>query len=587
MPKAINNHPLNQSTFHNGHLGIGANHVPSNISSSNHRRATSDSTSDWSSDSSRSRSSQFSQQGGSLPGFGFDASLDGGIRNLPPSSSTAGLPASWNVPNGGIDQSTLTPNQVRAVYGGSLPVGYSHPSQYANQSQHPGSITLPNPASGLVDSSSSYSAPSYVPSSNTGTSSSSWNNPGSNKLTLSYPHSSSSSSSKLSSGTGAGGYDTNATVPSQSSSGLYGSTGSFGAANGHGASGGGMYQANNNSAGHHSSSHPSHDGGHYNYDPMTDFSNTHNPQALTSTHHNTYPMQAQKSSSSTLSNPAPNRPSLPGLDSFMSATFPTTLPPPNLLNGSTIPNHASSSSSAIAPSHPFFYSTRNNDRRGSVASTTSLSDSVGTSSSLMFAPSSPSDTGEGSGGSRPGTASSSISGFGLGNLQLRGAEGGSPDSGSVGSGSAAGSNVSDSNAGSGSGHGEVENGKLRQLWSSWLATPFSSASDKEGGNPFALGTPSSASQGLGQQGSFNIHKTMSLPSISRTPNTERRNLGMMGNGADMQTPRAIPPGRFVLFSRASTALSLTLYVPFEILVLQTRKNCDDIKKPVLHARHLL
>jgi hypothetical protein len=208
---------------------------------------------------------------------------------------------------------------------------------------------------------------------------------------------------------------------------------------------------------------------------------------------------------------------------------------------------------------------RGGDRRASVASSGSaLSDSVSTPSSIAFPPPSPSDV------SRPTTSGSSVA-YGplpsaFGGLQLRGGAGGNvPD----GSSSGASSGEAPPGGGGGSGNpgfegggaSDVENNRhLRQLWSSWLATPFSAASEKDsfvvsngvltplnhpstagannnsggaaGANPTLSAVPpymysSGGSPGkhgqidqMNQQVPFSLQKSVSLPAI-RTPNAER------------------------------------------------------------------
>lgn len=550
---------------------------------SSHRRNASDSTSDWSSDNStRSRGSQQYSQGG-MAGFGFEAGIDGlsmsrnGSLPLPwaPSSSSSSGAA-------GIDQSTLTPSQVRAVYGGSLPAGYAHPSQYA-AGQHTAAgttINLPHP-SGSSNPLDSYNP--YAPAANQAA----WTGAQQQqqqKSTVGYPP-------KM----GYANYtnDHQSNPSASSSAGLYGSSTSGGGF------GGGGSGSNNSAAwkdfpsgqqqsqipsGNHggapygqpstsssqSHTHP-HDGAGYNYDPMTDFT-SHSVQGIPQAAYAVQQQHQQKDQhSSSTGNPnASSRPSLPGLDSFMSATFP-----------SVYPSNNNPPSNGAPPAH-----SRYTDRRASVASTASLSDSVSTPSSLMYAPPSPSDTSM----SRPGTSGT---GYGplpsaLGGLQLRNANAGGSSTSSGqspdrdGDSSAEGGS-SNNNHGPGPGPGANGNGaggdeqnatRLRQIWSSWLSTPFSSASEKDafvlsngvltpvnngsGGAPGQLsavpsylqhGGPASPSkaQHPSQQGQIDqynqqqlpyaLQKTMSLPAI-RTPNTERRSL-VGANGAidNVQTPR--------------------------------------------------
>jgi hypothetical protein len=119
-------------------------------------------------------------------------------------------------------------------------------------------------------------------------------------------------------------------------------------------------------------------------------------------------------------------------------------------------------------------------------------------------------------------------------------------------------------------------GRLRQLWSSWLTTPFSSASEKDAflvsnGVTTPMNHPASASDqqqqqqhqygtlsaaipahvygpcgGVGaggkgalstpQQYQYALQKSMSLPSI-KSPLHEHRWLGNGGGGPDAATPR--------------------------------------------------
>lgn len=193
MPKAISGHhhippPLPGYSDPRSNLlpSLGST-IPS-MNSGHHRRNLSEtSTSDWSSDSSRSRSSHYSQQAGGYGNGGYESnsSLDnlaggggGGMSfrsagMLPSSSSSSSglpLPLPWVPSSGNLDQSTMTPSQVRAMYGGTLPAGYAHPSQYSvgstgQLSGPPGSINLPNPSmsssSGTVNPMDPYN--SYAP----------------------------------------------------------------------------------------------------------------------------------------------------------------------------------------------------------------------------------------------------------------------------------------------------------------------------------------------------------------------------------------------------------------------------------------
>ena len=158
MPKAIGNHPTSLPSYADSRSSLPS--LNSTVPSfGGHRRNISGS--DWSSDSSsRSRSSQYSQPGAS--GFEFDGTTLDGLsvpRNL---SGSSGLPPPWG-PSGppgnqNLDQSTVTPSQVRAMYGGSLPAGYTHPSQYPPLG---GGINLPNPASFPTDSYHSFNPLSH------------------------------------------------------------------------------------------------------------------------------------------------------------------------------------------------------------------------------------------------------------------------------------------------------------------------------------------------------------------------------------------------------------------------------------------
>lgn len=336
----------------------------------------------------------------------------------------------------------------------------------------------------------------------------------------------------------------------------------------------------------------------YNYDPMTDFTSQsvqgipqtayaiaqhqHQPGAGTGTEpgvNNASPPSGNSGYTNSSSNvagtnsgitgPSQTRPSLPGLDSFMSATF----PPLNTTGSATSPSTVTTN-----PGMAYLYG-RGSDRRGSVASSASaISDSVSTPSSMGFQPPSPSDV------SRPTTSSSSVS-YGplpsaFGGLQLRGGAGGNaPDTNSSGAtscaeappGSDAGGNGNPASEGGGA--SDVENNRrLRQLWSSWLATPFSATSEKDSfvmsnGVLTPLNHPSAAGAGNNSSGSaganptlsavpphmysvgaspgkpgqidqmnqplpFSLQKSVSLPAI-RTPNAERpgRTVG------DALTPR--------------------------------------------------
>jgi hypothetical protein len=143
MPKSIAHHHTSIPSYSDSRPGLPyLNSTAPNFSG--HRRNISGS--DWSSDSSsRSRSSQYSQP--ATGEFGFDGTTLDSLpvpRGLP---APSGLPLPWapGTPgNQNLDQSTITPNQVRALYGGSLPAGYTHPSQFPPMA---GGINLPNPAS--------------------------------------------------------------------------------------------------------------------------------------------------------------------------------------------------------------------------------------------------------------------------------------------------------------------------------------------------------------------------------------------------------------------------------------------------------
>lgn len=265
------------------------------------------------------------------------------------------------------------------------------------------------------------------------------------------------------------------------------------------------------------------------------------------------------------------RPSLPGLDSFISATFPPADTTGDTMSPSTVTTN---------PGMAYLYG-RGADRRGSVASSGSaLSDNVLAPSSMALQPPSPSD------GSRPTTSSSGVS-YGplpstFSGLQLRGGSGGSvPDGSACSSGEAAPGDSRTAGAGGGGGNSgtevgganEAERSRLRQIWSSWITTPLSSTTEKDAfimsnGAPTPLGHPSAGSTGAGsnsgsqtagnpilagvpplmypsrvpnkqgqndemnqqqQQLPSALQKSMSLPVI-RTPNLERR---MMG---DVPTP---------------------------------------------------
>jgi hypothetical protein len=162
MPKAIGHHHTSLPSYADSRIGLPS--LDSTVPSfGGHRRNISGS--DWSSDSSsRSRSSQYSQPGAS--GYGFDGTTLDGLsmsRNL---SGASGLPLPWGQSGASgsqnLDQSTMTPSQVRAMYGGSLPAGYTHPSQYPPLG---GGINLPNPASFPTDS---YNSNSFNPLTNYG-----------------------------------------------------------------------------------------------------------------------------------------------------------------------------------------------------------------------------------------------------------------------------------------------------------------------------------------------------------------------------------------------------------------------------------
>lgn len=141
MPKAIGNHHASTPSYVDPRSGLPS--LNSTVPSfSGHRRNISGS--DWSSDSSsRSRSSQYSQPGTS--GFGFEGTTLDGLSTSRNPPGPSGLPAPWAPGASGsqLDQSTVTPSQVRAMYGGSLPAGYTHPSQFSSVG---GGINLPNPA---------------------------------------------------------------------------------------------------------------------------------------------------------------------------------------------------------------------------------------------------------------------------------------------------------------------------------------------------------------------------------------------------------------------------------------------------------
>lgn len=289
------------------------------------------------------------------------------------------------------------------------------------------------------------------------------------------------------------------------------------------------------------------------------------------------------SNNNSSSSGGPARPSLPGLDSFMSATF----PPLNNVTLSTSSHNNNigaipSPTTTSAPGMAYLFG-RGGDRRGSVASSVgsaALSDSVPSPSSLVYShhshgnhggnePSSPGDMSVAS-SSRPNTSSGSVVGGyappglpnAFGSLQLRGGADGGADGGE-------GSNPS----GGQQANGETDHRKLRQLWSTWLSTPFSSSSEKDaflmsnngGGGTTPVNHPGSnagsnsgsnsgsmmsavpshvyspSKQGPGsmdqmqQQGqgqsSYALQKSLSLPAI-RTPGVERRSMT-----TDMPTPR--------------------------------------------------
>lgn len=206
------------------------------------------------------------------------------------------------------------------------------------------------------------------------------------------------------------------------------------------------------------------------------------------------------------------------------------------------------------------------------SSGSALSDGASTPSSFAFSPPSPSDT------SRPNTSSSSMS-YGplpsaFGGLQLRGgggSDGHSSSSSVAGAGEAANNSGGEGGstvAGGASSGSDTENSKqLRQLWSTWLATPFSSSSEKDAfvmsngvltplNHPSALSSNSAGNKatnptlsavpshmypagssptkqdqmGQQQQIPYALQKSMSLPAI-RTPSGERRSM------ADLPTPR--------------------------------------------------
>lgn len=281
------------------------------------------------------------------------------------------------------------------------------------------------------------------------------------------------------------------------------------------------------------------------------------------------------------------RPSLPGLDSFMSATFPPLNNMPSYGNGSNNNNNNYSSSSpttnhqqqssipagtTTAPGLAYLYG-RGGDRRGSLASSSGLSDTVSTPSSLVFAHHHGGGSPGGGGGlgdnvsvassSRPGTSNGSVVGGyappglpnAFGGLHLRGGAG--PGDGGNGDDNASASAGNPNNGGTNNNNngGETDPRKLRQLWNTWLNTPLSSASEKDtfASGMASLNYPSSNNNSTmsavpphlysptkqghmeqGQQGSYALQKSMSLPAIRTPSGGERRS---MPSGADLPTPR--------------------------------------------------
>lgn len=329
----------------------------------------------------------------------------------------------------------------------------------------------------------------------------------------------------------------------------------------------------------------------YSYDPMVDFTsqsvhgvpqeayatNQHQPgagggaepganNASPPSGNNSYTSSSSSTTGTGTTGPNQTRPSLPGLESFINATFPP-------LNMNIAGSITSPSTLTTNPGTAYFYG-RGADRRGSVASSGSaVSDSASTPSSLIFQPPSPSD------GSRPTTSSSSSVAYGplpsaFGGLQLRGNTGGNVDCNSSAAPSSGQAEADGGRSGGDSGTevgGANEVERNRRLWNSWLTTPLSAPSEKDafvmsngvltplnyppaagtragnnsgditGSNTtlsavpphiYSSGAPSNKHGQRDQQQQLpsSLQKCMSLPVI-RTPNAERRTIG------DIPTPR--------------------------------------------------
>ncbi|KAF8312529.1 hypothetical protein DL93DRAFT_1311623 [Clavulina sp. PMI_390] len=365
--------------------------VPSSYGASHRRNPSETSISDWSSDSSRSRLPPYSQPmmySGSS-GYESSSSVDsmshrGGNSGLSwvPSSSSI----SSNNSNNPLDQATMTPSQVRAMYGGSLPSGYSHPSQFPASSlpAPPASMSLPNPAAlpslsnlpgptGLHHLDNNYADTSaYAPLvagtyGNTG----SGNKLPSSSSTIGYaqraPPRSSASIVRPRDRSKPYPYS----PPSPSSSASRTSVGHIGQQSASLT----PAPAWKDYAGPQGASNA------YNYDAIAaDFSSQ--GAVVPSMGHAGYPTSDDGHSHSSGSPPntapsggnASGRPSLPGLESFMTATFPplnnVTLPSSAAMaaqSSSSSSNPPHSATSMSAPGMAYLYG-RGGDRRSSIAS---------------------------------------------------------------------------------------------------------------------------------------------------------------------------------------------------------------------------